>query len=414
MRCSLLALVVACAPSDGPPTSPPPAEVAPPATPPPAPPAGAPERPAAPSIAPPKTPAEFAAQALPLYCARDIRCGTLADSERESCLRDDGLRDRLLGFDRGLRAGRYSFDPELAAACLRLLTEASCQPDHATSLPGCLTGVVPSGLRPAVYPGGVCERSEECVDGRCTGELGCPGTCRALQPDLDGPCDKMLCVDGLFCDRGTCRVRGAVGESCGGHWQACAAGLICQGYVPPSHGYGISERRGTCEKPRGVGEPCSALSGGDDCEADLFCDFAADRPTCRERLPEGTACPWHDACADGLACDGFVSAPHRPGVCRTFGDHGSPCDPHASSTLCPSSTRCTPAGTCIRRGGDGDACRVQDDCRPYHYCNAKRRACVRQGEPGDLCRPGGTELDGPCFLGECVRGRCRARCSRGK
>lgn len=427
MRRGLFALLVACAPSEGPPAAPtPPARADPPPPATPQPPAPA----AKPSIPPPRTFAEFAAQATPLRCARALRCGEIAASQRERCLKDgDALRERLLGVERGLAAGRYYFDPEQAAACLRELAEASCQVDYTTGVPGCLAGPVPSGVRPATQPGRACERWEECVGGWCSGELGCPGTCKAYVPDVDGPCGTdVLCSDGLFCDRGTCQMRGDVGETCRGHWQACKPGLVCHGYAPPVENIHDHrpEQPGTCERPRAVGQPCRRLSLGDDCEPDLFCDFAADRPSCRARLSEGTPCPWLDACADGLACDGLVLAPHAagngsgmravqtPGICRPYGDHGSACDPNAAVTVCPAYTHCTPAGTCARRGGDGEACGDSKDCLPYHWCDPKRRTCTAQLEPGDRCTPGGSELDGPCFLGECVRGRCTARCPRGK
>jgi hypothetical protein len=426
MRRGLFALLVACTPADAPPTAPPPA----PALPAP-PPATSPPAPATPASLPaPAAHAEFIARAIPLRCAWELRCGVIGSSQRERCLRDgEALRDRLLGVDRGLAAGRYHFDPERAAACLRLLAGASCQPDYAAAIADCLSGAVPGDLRPAVAPGGACERWEECVGGRCTGELGCPGTCVAHQPDTGAPCGpEQLCADGLYCARDTCQPRGDVGATCRGHWQACAPGLVCQGWTPAveDRHHHAPERPGTCEPPRGVGQPCRRLALGDDCEPDLFCDFADERPTCRARLPEGTACPWLEACADGLACDGILLAAHAasngsgvravqtPGVCRPHGDHGSACDPLAAATVCPSDTRCTPAGTCARRGGDGDACRESQDCLAYHWCDPQRRVCVAQGQPGDRCQPGGTEQDGPCFLAECVRGRCKARCDRGQ
>lgn len=432
MHRGLFALLVACAPGDGPPTPPSPssAPVEPtPAIPTPAIPTPATPTPApTPGAPPPRTHAEFEAQAVPLRCARELRCGTLAASQHERCLRDGNVRrDASLGVDRGLQAGRYRFDPARAAACLRLLATASCQPDHATAIPGCLSGPVPSDLLPAVPPGGACERWDECVSGHCTGELGCPGTCKAHQGQLGGPCGSdTLCADGLYCDDDRCRTRGDVGAACSGHWQACAPGLVCQGFVAAidDDHYRTVARPGTCERPRGVGEPCRRVSLGDDCDADLFCDFAAARPTCHKRLSEGTECPWLDACADGLVCEGIVLAAHaagngsgmralqHPGVCRPFGDHGSACDPSADTTVCPFSTRCTTARTCARRGGDGDACGDSLDCLPYHWCDPKRRTCIAQGRPGDTCRPGGTDLDGPCFLGTCERGRCKPRCAR--
>lgn len=385
--------------------------------------------PAAPPL--PRSLEEFEAEAAPLRCARAIRCGELGASHLARCLADDGSRRRvLLGVARGLQAGRYRFDPEIARACLRVLAEAPCHVDYETTPPGCLAGAVPAGLLPAVAPGGACERWEECVDGICSGEVGCPGTCRPRTPDVGGPCDpNTLCSEHLYCDDGKCVARGDVGATCDGHWQACRPGLVCQGWRPAvdSHHDYRPAQPGTCERRRGLGEPCRRVSLGDDCAAELFCDFGAAAPVCRDRLSEGTACTWLDACADGLRCDGVRLGEHaaangsgmraldRPGVCRRVADRGDPCDAAAAQTTCPADGRCE-NGTCRPRGDTGEPCRERNDCGPYHFCEPRRRECRPQGAPGERCTPGVKGLDGPCFLSECdpTTRRCVAQCRRDK
>ncbi|SFF06870.1 hypothetical protein SAMN02745121_06763 [Nannocystis exedens] len=381
--------------------------------------------------APPRDPAEYFALLAPLRCDRAVRCGEIGASERERCLREQPRARVLLGVERGLQAGRYRFDPARAAACLRLLAEAACAVDHEVLPAGCLGGAVPAGLLPAVAPGGACERWEECIDGRCTGELGCPGQCRAHTPAAGGPCGAdTLCSDGLYCDRDVCRPRGDLGAPCDGHWHACRPGLVCQGYVAPVHEPHAYRRKqlGVCEARPDAGRPCHRVSLGHDCAPAQFCDFSAAEPRCRARSPAGAACSWQDACADGLRCDGLrLSAAvngagerrlEAPGVCRPVADADAPCDPAAAETRCPIDMRCGDDGRCRPRGDTGATCRERNDCGPYHHCEPATRTCQPDAALGEPCRPdrgGGRGDAGPCFLGACdpAARRCVGACSRG-
>lgn len=380
----------------------------------------------------PRDPPGYFALAAPLRCDRAVRCGEIGASERERCLREAPRNRVLLGVERGLQNRRYRFDPALAAACLRLLAEAPCAVDHEVMPEGCLAGVVPAGLVPAVPSGGKCERWEECIDGHCSGQLGCPGECRAHTLAAGGPCDDhTLCGPDLYCDRDVCRPRGDLGAACSDHWQACRPGLVCQGYVAPSrepHAY-RREQLGVCEARRRDGRPCRRVSLGHDCAPDHFCDFGAAAPTCRARLPAGAACTWQDACADGLRCDGLRLAATSSdagepalaaaGVCRPVADAGATCDPAAAETRCPLGMHCADDGRCRPRGDTGAACRERNDCGPYHHCDPAAHTCQPDLALGEPCRPGrggGPGDPGPCFLATCdpAARRCVGACPRGE
>jgi hypothetical protein len=382
------------------------------------------------SPAAPRDPAEYFARADPERCDRAVRCGEIGASERERCLREAPRARVLLGVERGLQAGRYRFDPQLAATCLKLLAEAACAVDHAVIPSGCLGGAVPAGLAPAVPPGGACERGEECVDGRCTGGLGCPGVCRAHTLAAGGPCDSdTLCGHDLYCDRDVCRPRGDMGAACDGHWQACRPGLVCQGYVALDRRPHAFRRQqlGVCEARGDRGRPCRQLGLDHDCAPAFPCDFSGAAPTCRARRSSGAACTWLDTCADGLRCDGLrlarpavgsdVPSLAAPGVCRRVGDVDTACDPAAAETRCPDSMSCSEAGTCRPRGDTGAPCRERNDCGPYHHCALG--TCRPDLAPGEPCSPGpgaGPGLPGPCFAGTCdpAARRCLGACDRGR
>ncbi|MCY1071216.1 hypothetical protein OV090_41120 [Nannocystis sp. RBIL2] len=427
MRHSLLALLVAvaCTPNTTDPVSA-------------GPPAAAPS-PAAASLVPsvnadlrPRDAAASAALATPLRCDRAIRCGEIGASERERCLRATPRESVLNGTERALKAGRYRFDPELAADCLKFLAEAPCHVAYEAVPDGCLSD---AGLRPAVPPGGACEHKDECIDGICTGSYACPGVCRALTSEVGGRCDwDTPCSEHLFCDGGTCRPRGDLGAACegiGGTGEGCRPGLLCQYPLDGGHPHKPQPARlGSCQLPRGVGQPCRrTVHDHDDCAAEYFCDFGLATPVCRARLPSGVACPSVDACADGLRCDGLWLADHstvydivelpiikrdevralvRPGVCRPVADQGSACEFTADATHCPADMRCSEDNVCVARGDTGSACESDRDCGDTLYCDAASRTCRPQLHLGEPCSPVTMDDDAcgfdtcdPCLFGTC-------------
>ncbi|MCY1009771.1 hypothetical protein OV079_30255 [Nannocystis pusilla] len=377
----------------------------------------------------PRDAAESAAWEAPLRCDRAIRCGEIGASERERCLRVTRRKSVLHGTERALKAGRYRFDPALAADCLKFLAEAPCHVAYEVIPDGCLSD---AGLYPAVPPGGACEHKDECIEGTCTGTIGCPGVCRAHTSEVGGRCDRDTpCSEHLFCGGETCRPRGDLGAACsgiGGTGEGCRPGLLCQ--YPPDGGPHEPRlaRPGTCQPPRGLGQSCRrTVLDHDDCAVEYFCDFGLAVPVCRVRLPAGAACPSVDACADGLRCDGLwladrstvsdighmvrrdeVRAVVRPGVCRPVADQGSACEFTADGTRCPADMLCSEDGVCVARRDTGSACESDDDCGDTLFCDPTSGTCRPELDLGEPCSPVATDDDAcmfqtcdPCLFGTC-------------
>lgn len=406
----------------------------------------------APDVGPAATPPpiasleEYRRQALPVACARELRCGNLGASELAACLADDGTRRpdpvlgswKELGLDELFASGAFAWDGEGAAVCLAFWAAAPCRFDLQAMPDGCRAYWPP--LRPATAPGKPCSRWDQCTGGFCPSQAGCDAHCVAYSA-AGGSCGSdTLCGPDDFCDRGTCVPRRGEGEECPGHWQACRDGLWCRGYVPENED--PEWRRppvpGTCARPLEAGEPCANDDHSDDhCRFDLFCDWGMREPECRERLGAGASCRWLDACGDGLACHGLKLGGRHPagrrfdvlegGTCLPFLDTGGACDPEADVTGCPGSMGCDPATrTCRSTGSEGDPCEsswipegTPNDrpnrrraCRSGLYCAVETRVCRRQLAVGERCEPRRENEDETCFVSSCDARtrRCRPRC----
>lgn len=404
---------------------------------------------AEPEAPPPARAVQASLEVVTVQCERAVRCGTIGRSQLEECRKGPG-RSRLtlvwgfpdlLRFGELVAQGRLAIDAAGSRACLEFLASAPCRYEQASAPAGCFAGGV-TAYAPKVPPGGACERWDECADGFCTAQPGCSGVCVAKAP-IGGACGSdQLCVDGAFCWEGTCRARAGVGEVCGGHWQWCKDGLLCDGFDPgddDDHGY-RRPRSGVCSAGKQLGEDCvpPVTSSHEICAVPLFCDWGDPSPVCRAPLAEGAECRWLDACADGLACAGLTLGGRHPrgyrygvrapGRCVRVLDAGDACDPSAFVSGCPASMICDLAAkVCRSRGHVGDPCTsswvtkpTPDDeplrtegCFGAHYCDMKTRTCQRQLARGARCvpQPFGVE-DEPCFLGRCdaKTRRCAARC----
>ncbi|MBI5500201.1 MAG: hypothetical protein HY907_08165 [Deltaproteobacteria bacterium] len=394
---------------------------------------------------------EFERLAAPLVCARAVRCGTIGRSQLEDCLLGEGVsrlnlvwgfRD-LLQIDAIAAAGRLAIDLSRTGACLDILRSGGCHVGVADVPPGCLGGAERVYHVPAVPPGETCTRWGECIDGYCTADGMCEGKCLARVPsgaECETTGEHGLCTESDFCQDHICTPRRREGESCPGHWQACAPGLWCKGWVPATDDpeWRRPERPGICSRPEELGARCATDRSDDICRADLFCDWGADPPACTERLAEGAECRWLDACADGLACvglrlGGINRHGRRLGVvaagrCSPHLDAGDPCEPEDFVTGCPGSMTCDKtAKTCRSTCHEGDPCDSSwcppdlppgEDCDPEGccgglYCDPRTHVCTRQLEAGERCRPTRFGVDDePCFLGTCDPGRrvCKTDC----
>ncbi|MBI5488237.1 MAG: hypothetical protein HY905_12965 [Deltaproteobacteria bacterium] len=386
------------------------------------------------------SPEEFERLATPLVCARAVRCGTIGRSQLDDCLLGEGesrlnlvwgFRD-LLRIDEIAAAGRLAIDLSRTGECLDLLRSGGCHLEIADVPPGCLGGAERVYHVPSVSPGAPCTRWGECIDGYCSADGMCEGKCLARVPggaECETTGSHGLCTESDFCQDHVCTPRRREGESCPGHWQACAPGLWCKGWVPENDDpeWRRPEQPGICSRPEGVGASCATDRSDDICRADLFCDWNAEPPACRERLGEDDECGWLDACADGLACvglrlGGINRYGRRMGVatagrCSPHLDAGDACVPEDFVTGCPGSMTCDKTTkTCRSTCHEGDPCDSSwcppdrpegEECEPEGccgglYCDPRTRVCTRQLEAGERCRPTRFGVDDePCFLGTC-------------
>ena len=203
-----------------------------------------------------------------------------------------------------IEQGRVRFDHAAAADCLKLMHD-QCVPAH----PACGNVLVGS-----VKPGGACGTTNDCAgEASCVIEDSCPGTCMPL-PAVGEACVWGLgvpCVDGAYCDGGTCAAFVGEGGACNG--EHAAGSIVVSGggghELPPEPEPGrvLCDRGLRCEDGRcvepvrglkpaplpevGLGEACgtSPLERTASCAGDLFCDDRTGR--CAEPGDEGDSCP---------------------------------------------------------------------------------------------------------------------------
>ncbi len=392
-----------------------------------------------------------------VVCARAVKCGTIGRSQLEECHKGPAASRLTLvwGYDERLEgpasrsvAAKWVPDAGAEQACLEFLADAPCRHHrhhrhHRADKPrGCSEGRAEDGRAPSVSPGGACSRWDECIDGFCTAQVGCRGTCKA-RSQLGGPCGSdQICGEDAYCWEGRCEPRAGVGAACGGHWQWCRDGLFCDGYVPANdndHAY-TREVQGKCSAGKLLGEGCvpPRTTIDDVCARGMFCDWGSDEPVCRVPGRAGDECRWEGACADGLLCVGLILGGYHPagqryatrqaGRCGPSLDAGDACDPRAFVSGCPTAMTCDEQRrVCRSTGHAGDPCTSSwvtgqhpqdvplrtDGCFSSHYCDVKTRTCRPQRAPGESCTPqkAGVE-DDPCFLGEChpKQRRCVVAC----
>lgn len=189
-----------------------------------------------------------------------------------------------------------------------------------------------------------------CDDGlECTGS-GCKVELEFGLPE-GAACERFgQCAPGLRCQRfadqvaTTCQALPALGESCASDVRACQSGSYC----------GTDDR---CQPAVGLGAACGS---GVTCQAQFFCDRAADEPTCVVRQQPGEAC-----LPGGLSYD--------PSNC-------------ADGSLCQCDNRQCTSGTCVIRRDPGEVCGEPNVvCIPGTECQAGRCAILRDQNLPDPC-----------------------------
>jgi hypothetical protein len=392
---------------------------------------------------------DFAPALAPIVCDHAIRCGELAPSERDRCLKDGPVElyemlhhvPTFYDFHEAVKAGRLVEDPGKLGACLDAARAASCadrdwlwacwQKNHFAS--------VPIVYAPALAPGKACRSAAECKGGYCASQGnkwdGCGGKCVAYSQE-GGTCDdyerKGACDDDHYCDNGHCKRSDDVGAACV-PFRNCKRELFCQGYVGPKDGdewhAPVREKLGTCERRGAVGDACRLF--GDyayDCAFGLWCDGSVSPPVCRAPLADGADCPWPHSCGEGATCRGVIAyGPSgvdtqptkvtRHGVCTHVVDLGGACDPTAVETEkgCAAYDVCDPSTKkCVLAGAAGEKCDSDTaHCLPGLYCDAWTNTCQPQRGANESCKPyppaGGID---PCMVGSCDRSakKCAQDC----
>ncbi len=375
-----------------------------------------------------------------VVCERAVRCGTIGRSQLASCREGPGVSRLTLvwghedrsALEQRVASGRVKLAETDVQGCLEFLRDASCLAEPAEYPGHCQEQGPMPAIVAAVAPGGACGAWDECIDGYCTAQTGCEGLCVACSP-IGGACGaELLCQDGAVCLEGQCRARAEVGAQCGGHWQGCKDGLMCDGYRRGSesrYSGDVPEQAGTCSAGKRLGEGCvpPTNASGEVCAGPLYCDWGEDAPVCRARLAAGATCRWTAACADGLVCAGLELAGrhpagaryavHRAGRCAPVLDAGDACEPTAFVSGCPAAMVCDgQRRVCRSTGHAGDACVSswvtgpvtgdrplrREGCFSGHFCDPGTRTCKPQLATGARCEPvaPGVE-DSPCSLGQC-------------
>ncbi len=188
---------------------------------------------------------------------------------------------------------------------------------------------------PSLVPGiQVCAVGSQCLAGD-------DGVSRCLAQGAEGePCGEAGCVDGTYCEGGTC-VAGAVGQECDPFSGAdpCPDPLVCD------------QRDEICIPPKGEGEDCDSSQ---ECATGLWCEF-----DCAPRLGEGESCNRFDECLEDLYCE---TGGDRSFTCLPRLPVGSACDrveePCVAGSWCSTIT-----DTCDALKPDGADCEYQAECQ---------------------------------------------------
>jgi hypothetical protein len=295
---------------------------------------------------------DFGACVSKALCAKIAACG-LGQSGEVDCTNlpiqiFNGLNTRNLaaGVRQAVAAGRLSYDPVAAGACLADLDAGNCKSVLGSDLFGSCSMFVGK-----VAANNTCGYPVECAAGNAclgNGSNAYSGTC----------------------GNDSCRPRVAVNQSCA--TAACQVGDHCVANIC-RHG--------------DLAAPCSS---DNDCDADFYCAGT----TCAAQLAKDKPCTTDRQCAGALACVGRSLSPPA-GKCEEVATLGAACDYQCYGPfLCQqSATPTTTLGSCVAEPGEGEPCVTGSGC------GLGLLICDDKGTPADpkddICREPG-KVGAPC------------------
>lgn len=264
-------------------------------------------------------------------------------------------------------AGSTTFDATAATACLRLLSEATCDTVAPVSSP------CEQAFTPLVGAGGVCRTHFDCAEGYCLSDPGsCGGRCED-RPGLGESCDNpvRVCARGTYCRGSVCASDRRQTETAGpcstqidcpggilDRLFYCAAGTCqptrtrgaCQDSVECRLKYYCHPTTRDCQPRRAAGEgPCSVVVSS--CESNSYCLASDAGPSVcvEEASPDGTRCSnFTEAFAP---CSGWcepTGGTSSEGICRPKKAVGQPC---ASDGQCVTNRCGRQSGVCLAACG---------------------------------------------------------------
>jgi hypothetical protein len=311
--------------------------------------------------------------------------------------------------------GGVVYDPAQVGACNARFLADPCNfafflfaPDIFEVLAYC-----PGTITPQLGPGAPCVSSGECVQGLyCKKPSGCPGTCTPFSKAGESCADSARCDPQLECTSlssgpltEACAPRKKEGDtcsgfSCGGTENCPADPTLCS-----NPNLWCDPTSKTCKPGSGEGQPCGAPQDAGTstediaCASNLWCDqlFVGKPGICRTAGGEGAPC--NDlGCSQGLHCTGYVplGAGATLGHCVGLSPAGGPC---GSSTDCQGGAYCG-NGTCGGGKPFGATCQQDAECQANLTCHAG--TCAHAVYPGDPCDDTSTV----CVLSLCRNGTC--------
>jgi hypothetical protein len=161
------------------------------------------------------------------WCARHAKCDTLAEHLQADCAK----QPVLVNEQTAVAAGRATYDPAAAQACMATLGALGCVElfQLLETVPKSFPGTCGKVFHGHVAPGAACWTDAECEDGSCALDTTCPGVCHANKKPGDA-CTTQDCgySDHACMGDDRCAPIGAEGDACSTYDVAyCGLGLEC-------------------------------------------------------------------------------------------------------------------------------------------------------------------------------------------